>query len=562
MATQRSNALISPYIVALSAARLDREMGVVVSDTVPEEKRAAGLPDDVVVTTTPREPVADPTLGIPVQLTPVGEPAHRLVTIGDSLFHGFQSGAVFHTDLSAPAIVAHELGWFERFRYPSYGGLGGLPLNIELLLRDLEQRFGVRLDWWEVPLALFRARRWMDEVEDYWERGPGAAIPAYTAIKHNLAVYGWDLRDALDFTAKICQDRLRSPKDDLLQQLVENDSERAALRVYPTAPESARSLTLFGAAAELGADTEGGQADHGIETLVVFLGANNALPTVTQLRVVWSDDGYDDLDRKGRFTVWRPTHFIAELRKVAAHVRTISARHVIWCTVPQVTIPPIARGVGPKVEPGSRYFPYYTRPWISDRDFDPRQDPHITSQQARAIDSAIDQYNDAIVEVVRAARTEGIDWYVFDVAGLLDRLAQRRYIDDPLARPPWWQPYPLPPELQALTPVPTSRFLTGDGKGGRATGGLFSLDGVHPTTVGYGILAQELIRVIRRAGVEFRFPDGTTPRPDPITVDFTRLIRRDTLITRPPQNLTSGLGILGWGDEALDIIRRALLFRP
>jgi hypothetical protein len=241
-------------------------------------------------------------------------------------------------------------------------------------------------------------------------------------------------------------------------------------------------------------------------------------------------------------------------------VRSISARHVIWCTVPHVTIPPISRGVGPKIEPGSRYFPYYTRPWISDRAFDPRHDPCITSQEARAVDSAIDQYNDAIVEVVRAARTDGHDWYVYDVAGLLDRLAQRRYVDDPLARPPWWQPYPLPPEVRALTPVPDSRFLTGDGKGGRATGGLFSLDGVHPTTVGYGILAQELIRVMRRAGVEFRRPDGSV-RPDPVTVDFTRLIRRDTLITRPPQNLTSGLAIIGWADEALDIIKRALPFR-
>lgn len=83
---------------------------------------------------------------------------------------------------------------------------------------------------------------------------------------------------------------------------------------------------------------------------------------------------------------------------------------------------------------------------------------------------------------------------------------------------------------------------------------------MHPTTVGYGILAQELIRVMRRAGVEFRRPDGSV-RPDPVTVDFTRLIRRDTLITRPPQNLTSGLAIIGWADEALDIIKRALPFR-
>ncbi|HMA46005.1 MAG TPA: hypothetical protein VKP11_02160, partial [Frankiaceae bacterium] len=82
--------------------------------------------------------------------------------------------------------------------------------------------------------------------------------------------------------------------------------------------------------------------------------------------------------------------------------------------------------------------------------------------------------------------------------------------------------------------------------------------GVHPTTVGYGILAQELIRVMRRAGVEFRFPDGSTPRPDPVTVDFDRLLRRDALVSRPPQNLRAGLRLLGWGDEALDLVRRAL----
>lgn len=42
-----------------------------------------------------REPVWDPTLGIPVETDWRGDPAHRLVTIGDSLTHGFASGAVF-----------------------------------------------------------------------------------------------------------------------------------------------------------------------------------------------------------------------------------------------------------------------------------------------------------------------------------------------------------------------------------------------------------------------------------------------------------------------------------
>src|SRR5207342_648545 len=111
-----------------------------------------------------------------------------------------------------------------------------------------------------------------------------------------------------------------------------------------------------------------------------------------------------------------------------------------------------------------------------------------------------------------------LDWYLFDMGSILDRLATRRYIESPWARPPWWTPYELPPSLRALDPVPSTRFFR-SGPDGRTDGGLFSLDGVHPTTIGYGILAQEFIKVMRRAGVEFRRPDGSV-RSDPVTVDF------------------------------------------
>lgn len=324
-----------------------------------------------------------------------------------------------------------------------------------------------------------------------------------------------------------------------------------------------RRSTVFDAAAALGAQLgtqPGDDPDHGVETLVVFLGANNALGAVTELRVVWSGPGYDDLACKDAFTVWRPADFIAELAHVVTKVRVIRARHVIWCTVPHVTIAPIARGVASKVAPGSRYFPYYTRPWISDSDFDAGRDPAITEEQARAVDSAIDQYNDAITAAVADARRQGRDWYLLDIAGVLDRLACRRYLDDPQARPSWWRPYPLPPELAALSPMPDSRFLTGDGAG-RRSGGLFSLDGVHPTTVGYGIIAQELIDIMVRAGVTFYQRDGQTPRIGSVRVDFTRLIRRDTLLTHPPANVTNGLRTLAWADEALDAFRRVTPFR-
>jgi hypothetical protein len=507
----------------------------------------------------PRKPVTDPTLGINVDRDPLAPPpCHRLVTIGDSLTQGFQSGAVFNTDLSYPVIIADEMGWGACFRYPTYPGHGGLPLNIEMLLRELEDRFGQDLDWWETPLALFQARRFMDGVEDYWERGPGANPPEITSINHNLSVYGWKLRDVLDRTAKICRDALRAPKDNWLFQLVENNGDRAALRVLPSDSIGGGQLTLLDAAQRLGDEREDGQ-EHGIETLIVFLGANNVLGAATQLKVVWNDTRFNDPDDKSAYTVWTPQKFRQELGEVVDRVRQIKARHVIWCTVPHVTIVPLAHGVAGKTDIGSRYFPYYARPWISDRDFNPLLHAHLTSQQAQDVDRAIDLYNDAITDHVRAARQEGRDWYLMDTAGLLDRLASRRYIEDPMARPSWWQPYPLPPQLQAMSPEPNSHFLVSDGTK-RTDGGLFSLDGVHPTTVGYGILAQELITIMCRAGVEFRYADGSV-RPGPINVDFSRLIRRDTLINHPPGNITAGLDTLAWAEPTLSLVRRTLYFR-
>lgn len=516
-----------------------------------------GTPDDVVARAEqpPRVPEFDPTVGIDVHVDRRGTPPHRLVAIGDSLLQGFQSGAVFHTDLSVPAIVAHELGVLPTFRYPRYGGPGGLPLNIELLLRRLEERHGPHPRPWQIPAALFTVRGYMDDVEDYWERGPGATAPVVAGYNHNLSCYGWDLRDALGRTAELCMSAIDTPVDNLLDQIVQNNGDRAALHVYPHWAAPQRSMTLFDAAAALGDDHDD-STDSGIETLVVFLGSNNALRAVTELKVAWSGPGYRDLDAKNAYTVWRPEHFDAEYAEIVRAVRGISARHVVLCTVPHVTIAPIARGIGDKS--GTRYFPYYTRPWVDQQHFDAVHDEHITGAQARAVDAAIDHYNDTITAAVADARRDGLDWYLLDTAGLLERLATRRYIDDVGARPAWWEPYPLPPELAALQPVPDTRFLTADGAGGRGAGGLFSLDGVHPTTVGYGILAQELTRVMVAAGVEFRGPNGTV-RADP-SVDFDRLIRLDTLIRTPPQNIDSTLSVLGWADEALDVFRRILHF--
>jgi hypothetical protein len=149
---------------------------------------------------------------------------------------------------------------------------------------------------------------------------------------------------------------------------------------------------------------------------------------------------------------------------------------------------------------------------------------------------------------------------LFDLGGLLDSLASRRYLEDPAARPSWWKPYDLPPELKALTPIPNTRFFQ-SGPEGRTDGGLFSLDGVHPTTIGYGIIARELVRIMNdHARVPFFAQDGAVRAPASVDVDFARVLASDTLIARPPRAFSSTLALLGWLDETVDLIDRVFPF--
>lgn len=506
-------------------------------------------PDDVPIRirTTPAEPYDDPTMAAsvaaPSQTTP--PPPNRLVVIGGSVSHGVLSGAVWRTELTWPALLADALG-IDDFRRPVYGGPGpGLPINIETLVRMVGDRFGSELSWFEVVRAGLVVRRAMDGVEDYWERGPGSIPPPPDGpILHNLASLGFDLRDALALNLDEIERRITAPSDDIINQPPEQSGLRAARVVFATAFHEGRSLTQLEAAEVLG--DQGEQDDPGIETLVVVLGANNALRAATELSIRWSSDGYDDLDRKNAFTVWRPEHFAAEWNQIVAHLERINARNVVVATVPHVTIAPITKGVLGKMEPGSPYFAYYTRPWIRDEEFDPRRrrDPFITGEQAHAVDSAIDQYNETITSSVKAAREQGRNWLVFDLRSLLDRLAQRRFLSDPMAQPDWFKPYPLPSELLALEPVPDTRFFGAD-ESGRTQGGLFSLDGIHPTTIGQGVIADAMLKMLIDRGLA----------QPPTHIDFAEVIGADTLISDPPEAFDAGMALFGWFDQTFDVVR-------
>jgi hypothetical protein len=458
------------------------------------------------LTTAVRPPVEDPTLGIDVPAPPTRPRTHPFVAVGDSLTQGFKHYAVHDRALSWPALVADLLG--VPFARPQDRGPGGYPLNLEFTARRALGR--------PVLPGLVAGLRYAVAVQRAYERSPGPpGGPRY----EDLAVWGWDLRDHLSRTADTERPRLRSGPLTRLDPLVQAPNARAAVEVLDgSRTADGTALTSLRAAREL---------EGGVETLCVWLGSNNALRSVVTLRVVASGPRFRDLDVKDAYTVWTVPDFAAELAEVARSVEAVGADRVLWGTVPHVTIPPIVHGLGGALPECGRYFRWYGRPWATEETFDPERDRHLTGFDAWAVDQAIDGYNRALLDVVAAARERGRDWRVVDVGAMLDRLAVRRN-DELGARPPEFAPYPLPTALQGFD----TRFPATDDTGRLLAGGLIGLDGLHPTSCGYGLVAQEFAAVLSGAGVAF--PHGDR-------IDFEALRRRDTFVSDPPAGVATAL---------------------
>ncbi|MEZ0491888.1 hypothetical protein AB2L28_06505 [Kineococcus sp. TBRC 1896] len=462
------------------------------------------------LTTAVRPPVEDPTLGIDVPTPPARPRAHRFAAVGDSLTQGFKHYAVHDRALSWPALVTDLLG--VPFARPHDHGPGGYPLNLEFLARRALGR--------PVLPGLVAGFRYALEVRRAYEHPPGPrGGPRY----EDLAVWGWDLRDHLVRTADTERARLRPGPPTRLDPRVRAPNARAAVEVLDgSRTASGEALTSLRAVRDL---------DGGVETLCVWLGSNNVLRSVVELRVVASGPRFREVGAKDAYTVWTVPDFTAELAEVARAVAAVDADRVLWGTVPHVTIPPIARGLGGPLPECGRYFRFYARPWASEETFDPDRDRHLTGFDAWAVDQAVDGYNRALLDVVGAARDRGRDWRVVDVAAMLDRLAVRRN-EELGARPPGFAPYPLPAALEGLD----TRFPATDDAGRLRAGGLIGLDGLHPTTCGYGLVAQEFATVLAGAGVEF--PGGHR-------VDFGALRRRDTFVSDPPAGVGTALRRIG-----------------
>ena len=435
----------------------------------------------------------------------------KLFTIGDSISQGFMSLAAARTDLSYSTLLAEKLQLntdSDEYRYPKWAA-GGLPVNVEMMMRSLTQRYGTNIRGLEWLTVLQTINDVMDRAEDYYERGAGSVDAPYQLENgdrvdyfHNIAVQGFDLADAWLVTPALCRQEIqyhdkRLPHDGYLTG-PSAAFYRTALKVLN--PSLDPKYDEFSALTWLETHAQ----DQGVENLVLWLGANNALGTVLDLKIRQTpNDGgkrpftLTHLERAKirKWNLWHPDDFAAEydalLNRVDAAMKdNRSAEWKVFVgTVPLVTIAPLAKGVGKGI-----YYKYYTY-FPFEEAFAHKSGLHLTMQDAIHIDDCIRAYNRFIKNHIKKRNEQhGQErYFVVDIAEALNQLAYKRNAGNPT--------YKLPKAFDYLHPQVNTKYYHADEDGVLKQGGIVSLDGVHPSVIGHGVIAYEFLQVMKAAGV-------------------------------------------------------------
>jgi hypothetical protein len=444
----------------------------------------------------------------------------KLFTIGDSISQGFISGAAAHTNLAYSTLIAKcmELGEYD---YPEWAE-GGLPINMEVILRGLEKEYGANVNPLEWVFALRIVNRIIEKAEDYYERGAGRADAPYAGKEvrffHNVAFQGCDVADAWALTPAVCQQMISGAKhryDDLFPFSGPNAAYyRTALKILN--PSLASEYEEHSQIRWLAKHAK----DEGVENLILWLGANNALGTVVTLQIKQTPN---DPERRPHemphperashdWNLWHPADFEAEYRTLLEKVDEAMRGNdpakdwkVFVGNVPLVTIAPLAKGVGPTMEierdgKKSVYFKYYTYFPFEENDVREKDIMYLTLAEALHIDDSIRAYNHTISRLLDEKNKEHQDeehpqkrYHLVDTCGILESLAFKRNAGQ--------VDYEFPDYFDYVYPRVDTKYYHADRRNRLRQGGLFSLDGVHPTAIGQGIVAHEFLKVMKQAGV-------------------------------------------------------------
>ena len=481
----------------------------------------------------------------------------KLFSIGDSITQGFMSFAAARTDTCYSTLIAELLGT-DPYRIPADWPHGGFPLNLESMMRRLEKKFGSDIFG---PIEWLRAvntiRKYMDRVERYYERGKGKAGAAYPdggAYFHNIAVFGLRLADAWGINANLSRQiiqKTRGRGDEWFSWPNAPFYRAVNLVLNPSQQAAYDQLSPLGWLETHVTGLPGSTEQPGVENLILWLGNNNVLGTVLSLKPKqtmavdgkWPHQlGHVERESHG-WNFWHPDHFEAEYAELMDRVDVVmdnNPKEIDWnvfvANVPHVTIAPLAKGFGPTTvyedtQDGrnrrSVYYKYYAYFFIREKDIHTGRWPFLTQHRARSIDLAINAYNASIQKIIERLNRQhesGGDrkrYFLVDVNRALSDMAWKRNNGNPT--------YELPPGLAYLDPPVNTKYYHASRDGELIQGGLFGLDGVHPTVIGQGLVAYEFLKIMQRAGVQ----NSGGQVVDPNGLDWARIVQRDGLYSDP-----------------------------
>lgn len=449
---------------------------------------------------------------------------HKLVALGDSLTQGFNNGCIYRTDINYPAMLAGCLGDNVVFDQPVFSAQGGIPLNLEILIRGLSDLYGDSISVGEYLSAAKYIYTTTQRVRKYWQNGYEKQIKTRNTPYHNQSIWGLAANDAWLLTEKICRDYMleHPPKFTMFDFLHSNAKYTTSrLVLNPGFKETRENCSML--------DNIFYFSDNGgIENLIVYLGGNNIVGAITEMELVYSDDDeINELPFNRPYTVTRPEHFERMFRYLAEQISRLNVKNIITATIPYITIPPVTRGVNKNRSNGQiGYYDYYTRFWIWDDDFNPEIHPHLTREEAIQLDIHIDEYN----RVIKSVANE-YGWIVVPLNRYISNIAARRLPSGKQITFPhsFVRALKNNPDTSYLvtgenTTSLTSHYLQLDRDTGHIRkGGIFSLDGLHPTTIGYGLIANTFYQCMKRNGISFEKE-----------LDWDSIIASDTLVSQPP----------------------------
>lgn len=450
----------------------------------------------------------------------------KLFTIGDSISQGFMSGAAANPQLSYNKLIADKMGLsYNNYSYLEWDEKYKTKVDLEYILRMLESKFGPDVSGWrEWGRAIKKIYDFIDAKEDYFERGDGKLgnpVNTNSSFFHNVSVEGMDVSDAWKVTPKLCKEIVNNPDNE------ESYEDGKFIESFPFYRNAYRVLNPGGTATETAnnkkspiewLNTHTSNQNVGVENLILWLGANNALGTVIDLSIKQTENDKNKLpmnmnsrEEKSKFNLWHPNDFEAEYKELMKRVDTAMKKNpssmnwkVFVGTVPFVTIAPIAKGVGNSYQIAGQYFgnskitgQYYDNyiHFFMKEKTAKELGQYLTMRDAILIDTSIAKYNDIIKKLIKKYNSDhGSDrYFIVDTNKSLYDMAWRRNSFKPT--------YKYPKYFDFVHPNIDTKYYHVNKYGKTDAGGIFSLDGIHPTAIGQGLIAWEFLKEMKKAGV-------------------------------------------------------------